>query len=521
MHKPTSGAASGSELALVATALAALTALVLFLTDGAILFTRPYWVDEWFTVLVTSRANPVAMLPDLARGADGGTGLFHGVVWLVRWLGGGPHPILLRAMSLACVFGALLLVYALLRRRVGRDAAVVGILAVGAHPLVVAHSYEARFYGPWLLCAAFYGWALSRSLDAPSSRARLEQGLAAALLCGVHFYGVISFSLMIGGVLLVRAADWRHTLRPLRPSLAGIVVVLAIIPIAIGQKRAYSVVTWVPEFAMGQVIAMGREFWFAAVPIVFLVAALLAWLIRRGSESAGSPLGAARAVFADPGIAALLALAGMPLALAVVSAAGQPSMLSRYAIVATLAWAPLAAMVIEYLGRVPGRIARLALVWMWLVAYTKEVRIKLLFANEIADARAALRQAPADAIVVTPSVHTMYPLVADSLGGTSRLRFLMLPDSMLDRLFPIGTTQEFRGRGLHAERDLARIHGARFGFPPAIAPSHVDSVRAFVLLGSPLRLRPAFADVSVLAAAIFPGRTFTPLGQYSGVSQRP
>src|SRR5688572_29061049 len=172
-----SGAARGSELALVAVALAALTGLVLFLTDGAILLTRPFWVDEWFTFLVTSRSNAFAMLPDLASGADGGTGVFHGAIWLVRRIAGS-DPAVLRAFSLACVLSALLLVYALLRRHVGRDAAVVAVLAVGAHPLVVAHSYEARFYGPWLLCAAFYAWTLDRITEPASARANFAQGAA-------------------------------------------------------------------------------------------------------------------------------------------------------------------------------------------------------------------------------------------------------------------------------------------------------------------------------------------------------
>ena len=513
-----SGAASRSELALVAVGLAALTGLVLFLTDGAILFTRPYWVDEWFTVLVTSRSNPFAMLADLANGADGGTGLFHGAIWLVRQVAGSA-PVVLRAFSLVCVLGALLLVYALLRRRVGRDAGIVAILAVGSHPLVVAHSYEARFYGPWLLCATFYAWALDRSLEESSPRTSFAQGLAAALLCGVHFYGVISFSLMIAGVLLVRLRDLPATLRSFRPSLAGIAVVAAISPIAVGQKRAYSVASWVAEFELGQLVALAREFWFAGLPIACLIAALIGWLIRRGSDAA-SPLGVARAIFVSPGIAAITALAAMPLALAVVSLAGQPSMLSRYAIVAALAWAPLAAIVIEYVGRIPGRIARLALIWMWLVAYTADVRAKQFFASEVDEARKALSVASDTSTVVTPSIHIMYPLLADSMGGTARLRFLMLPDSAINRMFPIGTQREALGRWVFTERDLARIHASRFGFPRAIAPASADSAQAFMLLGSPLRLRPAFRDLNDLATQVFPTRQFAYLGADVGLSLR-
>lgn len=515
-----SGAAGRSELALVAAGLAALTGLVLFLTDGAILLTRPFWVDEWFTLLVTSRSNAFAMLSDLASGADGGTGLFHGAIWLVRRIAGSA-PVVMRMFSLLCVLGALLLVYALLRRRVGRDAAIVAILAVGAHPLVVAHSYEARFYGPWLLCAAFYAWTLGRITESASGRNSVAQGVAAALLCGVHFYGVLSFvPMVIGAIASQGRSRWRAMVRALAPSIAGAVMVLAIAPLALAQKRAFTVKTWIPEFELAQLGSLLREYWFAGVPLVLVLSVTIAWLIRRGSASEASPLAIARAVLAQPGIAALVALAAVPLVLALVSIAGQPSMLSRYAIVAALWWAPVAAIAIEYLGRIPGRIARLAFVWMWLVAYTGEVRSRMLFAAEVSATRDAVRAAGDSMLVLTPSVHMMYPIVAESLGGTSRLHFLALPDSMLARLFPAGTPAEQKGRAAYAERDLARIHSSRFDFPRIKDPAAMDTLSAFMVLGSPLRLRPGFQDLDQLVSAVFPGRSLTLLAPELGMVRR-
>lgn len=515
-----SGAASRSELALVATGLAALTGLVLFLTDGAILFTRPFWVDEWFTVLVTSRSSAFAMLSDLASGADGGTGLFHGAIWLVRQLVGAA-PVVLRAFSLLCVFGALLLVYALLRRRVGRDAAIVGILAVGSHAMVVAHSYEARFYGPWLLCAAFYAWTLGRATEPASARAKLAQALAAALLCGIHFYGVLSFvPMVIGAIASQGLGRWRSTLRALAPSVAGVVMVLAIAPLALAQKRSFTVKTWIPEFDLAQLGALLKEYWFAGVPLVLVTAVTIAWLVRRGSASEANPLAAARSILAEPGIAALAALAAVPLALALVSIAGQPSMLSRYTIVSALWWAPVTAIAIEYLGRIPGRIARLAFVWMWLVAYTGEVRSKMLFAAEVSASRNAMRIAGDSTLVLTPSVHMMYPLVAESLGGTSRLRFLALPDSMLARIFPARTSTERDGGAAYAERDLARIHSSRFAFPVVLDPASTDTLPTFMVLGSQLRLRPGFRDLNQFAADVFPEWELTLLGPELGILRR-
>ena len=515
-----SGAASRSELALVAAGLAALTGLVLFLTDGAILFTRPFWVDEWFTLLVTSRSNPFTMLSDLGSGADGGTGLFHGVIWVIRTIAGST-PAVLRAFSLLCVLGALLLVYALLRRRVGRDAAIVAVLAVGAHPMVIAHSYETRFYGPWLLCAAFYAWTIRRITEPASLSSSVAQSAAAALLCGVHFYGVLSFvPMVIGAIASQGRSRWRATVRALAPSFAGVGMVVAIAPLALAQKRAFTVKTWIPEFELPQLWALLREYWFAGVPLVLVASVTIAFLIRRGSASELNPLATARSIFAHPGIAALGALAAVPLVLALVSIAGQPSMLSRYAIVAALAWAPVAAIAIEYLGGIPGRIARLAFVWMWLVAYTGEVRSKMLFAAEVSATREAVRAAGDSMLMLTPSVHMMYPMVAESLGGTSRLRFLALPDSMLARLFPAGTPAEQKGRAAYAERDLARIHAERFGFPRTLAPAAVDTLDALMVLGSPLRLKPGFQDLAQFANAVFPGRSLTLLTPELGILRR-
>ena len=70
------------------------------------------------------------------------------------------------------------------------------------------------------------------------------------------------------------------------------------------------------------------------------------------------------------------------------------------------------------------------------------------------------------------------------------------------------------------ERDLARIHGERFGFPMAVAPAALDSAPSFVLLGSELRLRPGFSDLSEFATMAFPHRTFQPLRPELGLSIR-
>ena len=508
MHKPTSDVqrAGWGELGLVALALSALTGLVLFLTDGVILFTRPFWVDEWFTVLVARRDSVAQLIGDLHAGADGGTGLFHGLIWAMHRVGVPLSPLALRAFSLACVVGALLLLYAVLRSRTRAEAAIGGVLAAGAHPLVVAHSYEARFYGPWLLCATLYAWTLGRTFD-HAARARAMQAIAAVLLCAVHFYGVISLVLMIAAVVVSRSrARVPESLRALRPSLAGFVAVLLIIPLAMGQRAAFGVRSWIPEFTIGQLGALLAEFWVAGVPLLVVVALAIGWWVRRGTTPSLRVV--AVDVLSHPGIAALLGLALVPFALAVVSIAGQPSMLSRYAVTAALVWGPLAAVALQYLGRTPARIARLLFVWFWLVSYTSEVRAKLRFAAEVSASRQAVASVPGGVPILTPSVHLLYPVAAESLGGTARLNFLELPDSLLDRAFS-ATERRSRTKFVITERDLARVHAGRFGFPAVMRPAAVDSLQEFAVLGSRLRFAPAFGDLSDFARRVFPAHQVT------------
>jgi hypothetical protein len=241
---------------------------------------------------------------------------------------------------------------------------------------------------------------------------------------------------------------------------------------------------------------------------LLVVAVAIAWIIR-GRQTAHWRNGITDALRDNPGMAALGALALMPLALAVVSLAGQPSMISRYAITAVLAWGPLAALALHYLGRFPSRVARFLFVWFWLVSYTREVRTKLLFAAEVGRSQAAVARAPGGIPIFSPSVHLMYPIVAESLGGTARLRFLDLPDTLLARLSPGSAVRESRMKYSVIERDLARVHGALYGFPVLVPRNAADSLPAFLVLGSALRLRPAFEDLTDFANAVFPGRQFT------------
>ena len=153
------------------------------------------------------------------------------------------HPDAAR-LSLLGVFVALVLVDSVLRRRFGREARR-GVLAAG-RPSVVAHSFEARFYGPWLLCSALVAWLLSLNQNPARPRAyAIALAGAAVLLCTVHFYGIISLGLMSAAVLASYGTRWREAVRTVLPTAAGLLSLVIVVPLR-RTTQAYTVPSGLP-----------------------------------------------------------------------------------------------------------------------------------------------------------------------------------------------------------------------------------------------------------------------------------
>jgi hypothetical protein len=497
------------ELLVFALVLAALIAIILALIDGLPLITRPLWLDEILTVLPARRSSPIEVLADLRAGVDGGAGPLHVVVWAIRWLSGTLPPALLRTLALTCVFAALCLTFAVLRRRFTVDSSAAGALATGSNILVVAHGFEARFYGPWLLCAVFFAWAISRYQSNPARGNAAWVIFASVSLCTVHFYGIISLAVMCAGIAASYGPRWRDARQVLAvPIATGALSVLAIIPLALGQRSAYSLRTWIPEFHPGQLTGLLAEFWLAGVPLIGAAALVMGAFAASRRPTQPRAMQVARHATADAGIVALASLALMPIALALVSLAGQPSMLSRYAITAALAWAPWIAWSMEVAGRTASRVLRVMLAWFWFVSFTKVATEKQRYVSVQERNRATLAAAERFGTpIVFSSIHVMYPAVLDSQIPAAR--FLDLPDATIASLFPPHTERERRNRGTVIQRDLARVHARRFGFPRLASKAELDSTQRFLLFAPPADLPYGFADATAFARAVFPHHGLT------------
>jgi hypothetical protein len=335
------------------------------------------------------------------------------------------------------------------------------------------------------------------------------------LLVSIHWFGVLSLGLMVVAAVASQWPRWREGLRLVWPSVFGGVVLIALIPMALGHRAsAVSLgALWIPPLNGPQVMFIVRLFFWAVAPVA--AAALLAWNAVRAPRPTLVVVGEA---LRDPGTAALAALALFPAVLVVVSVLLQPSMLERYAIVTVLAWAPLVALTVSTLGRM----ARVAAVGLTLtlagICVHRAIAIRGDEARAVSETQSAFDQATALHLpIVFPSILAMYPV-----GGPSRdqtLLFLDLPDSAIAALVPQPRLGWLR-RDLTVARNIARGHHSAYGFPAIVMQSQLDTTPRFLIVATEESLPRLYPRMDWYAKAVFPHHRLTRLSPTLALLER-
>jgi hypothetical protein len=309
----------------------------------------------------------------------------------------------------------------------------------------------------------------------------------------VHWYGVIALGLMAGAFVVARGRDWKQGLLQLWPASAGGVALVLCVPLSVGQRHALSVSTWVADFSFAQLTTLLGTLWATLVPLTAILLISVGIGFRRRRAKSAPP---SRASEPDGGVYSVLSLALMPFVLAALSLVGQPSMVARYALPAVLVWAPLAATAAVAVGRWPQRALALGLAWLWLTGYRAEAHRKRVFDSGIRQLAVSLRQADALGVpVVFANMHTLYAVSA--LPGIDRasLAFLEITDS--------ATSTQLTKSAL-IERDVVRVHAARFGFPRLLRQVDLRRASRFAIVGLEPNLSGGYADLVTYGRLVFP-----------------
>jgi hypothetical protein len=502
------------ETAAVAFSLLAL--LLIAISYWHILVTRPLWLDEVHTLIVASRPGAGRVIADVTAGIDTAPGLLHLLYWVI---GRATRltPVVLHVVPFVAVWIGHVFVFATLRRWLALVPSIAGTLAVLLHLLVIQMTFEARFYGPWLMLAAAFAWVVGLP---PGWRRDAGVALLAVLICTIHWFGVISLAILCVAVVAAHWRQWRTGVRVVAPAAAGIVALLLCLPVLRGQRAAVTAPTWIPAVNFDQVWVMARTFYVALVP---LLAVLIILASRLRSEPparddaalvpSGGPLETPLGARTRSGITALALLALMPVAMLVVSYVLQPTLLDRYATVAALAWAPLVGYAVQQLPS-RGRVLFTALLLcVGFVNYRRAAGGMLGFRRVLdADVRsfdAAVERTRLP--IVFQARHVQYPIVAEQPRGRDRVFFLSLPDSTLDAMFAPGGPLRLMAAFFRFEREAALLHERVYGFPPVRTQAQLDTTASFLLLGSDASLPAGYKNVERFALAVFPRHTVTRL----------
>jgi hypothetical protein len=473
--------------------------------DLTLLFDRPFWLDEWHAVLPASRPTLTAVIGDLQRGSDFAPPLLHVSLWLLRVLAGGTlTPTLARSFSAACVFGAVVLVFLALRRRFDLAPSLAGALACATHGIVVAYAFEARFYAPWLLCAAAFAWSLSIDGDAARSRRRdVAIAVSSIGLCTAHWFGSVTLGLMCIGALVALRHDWRAAVRRMLPAVAGGLALAACLPLLIGQRSAIVEKSWIETMSWYQFSSLIGVYWGSLVVLVaVLVIALAALRARDRLRALTTP------ALRDPSAAALLATAAMPLMLVVLSLL-QPVLIGRYALTSVLAWAPLVALALQLLPRSLGIVAVVLLSGRILLSVGGQVGLERQVASIIARDRALLTQMCRAGPVVFVTRLQMYYHTDLLRERCPQAKYLVLPQRALDRLY-FGPN-EFAQPRFRTEAEFALLHTRLYGYPGTVTPAQLDSLPHFVVMAEPSSLPRDASGHEFFSRIVFPRHRATPL----------
>jgi hypothetical protein len=265
---------------------------------------------------------------------------------------GGVDPAAARELSLTATVVALVIVHRVLRSALPFWPSVAGALFVWATPLVIREALNGRFYGLWMAAAAAFAWSLvasRRGTRSPSVHA-LAVAASASLLCTVHYLGIVTLALIATADLAADPRPLRARLRGLVPALAGVIALLAALPILRGQRAAYEIATWIPPLTASAGWLSLRV--LLPDPLIVLLVALPAAIQfgtdrLRGATAHRVELGSLR------DLAGLSALCALPFALAAFSLVFQPTYLARYAICAALGFGALAALAVQRAARWP------------------------------------------------------------------------------------------------------------------------------------------------------------------------
>jgi hypothetical protein len=250
------------------------------------------------------------------------------------------------------------------------------------------------------------------------------------------------------------------------------------------------------------VLVMTRLFWLTLAPILAVIL-----LFRDGTRADGlwpSIRTRVREAARDPSLAALVSLACMPVVLMIISVVLQPSMVTRYGLVAVLAWAPLVGLAADTLGRGARAAVVLLLAFVAYGSFAATIAQQRTYADQMRANQTAFERAKSMNVpVVFQKQHLIFPLAGPQRSPGMLARYLVVPDSTLMALYPSDRFAWLR-RQFQVERDQSRLHEKLYGFPILATRAALDTTPMFLVFATDFQIRGGWRQAELWGSIVFP-----------------
>jgi hypothetical protein len=316
------------------------------------------WYDEIVAWTLATDPDPERVMRAIRTGFDVSPPT---LTWLQRtaiaWFG--QSIATLRGLALTSLMLAVLALFVIARRVVGPVAAFAAALVPWATDLGVRHGFELRFYGPLLAATAWTAVFLPSVFDPVASHRRTASRIAfavtAMLTCGLHYFGIIGWTLLVLPSLWVHRRrllwplGWRESVGRWLALAAGPVVLVLFLPTMYEQSARRGTATWIKPLMLDEVLPYLLSAW-TLVPMIAVLAAT--------AISLKEPRWPLRLSPAMRGVGWLMLV---PVFLVFYTFLTQPVVELRYAIVMLIAMSLMAALLLRLAGTV-GRWTALVLI---------------------------------------------------------------------------------------------------------------------------------------------------------------
>jgi hypothetical protein len=339
------------EIAIALVSIVVVALGTVYAADAFSLFSKHFWNDEWVTHLIASDPSPSRAARALWNAIDNNPPTLVVLLRAAQSISFAGAETTYRSVMLMATVAGLLGVYVTLRQQFSIGAAGLAVLALWAHPVLLWHTFDARFYAPLFCAAVWYAYTLGRAVDAGSWRYSAMAGLAGVVLCTLHYFGILCLSIILTGELF-RKRERHSILLGAVSAIPGVCALAIFLPLLLAQRQANGMTSYLPTPSPGLLWSYLTELLLPEHLVAIVVVAALTLLLglrESGSEPEATGSAAPRTATGVVGLASLLLV---PAVLALFSVIVQGALLVRYAVPSLAGLSPGVGALVRRFGRV-------------------------------------------------------------------------------------------------------------------------------------------------------------------------